>query len=318
MSWCPGMSTPAWVAFAAVSTLWGIPYLFIKVAVDDGVSPAFLAWVRVVLGAVVCSGSRRAPVSCGRCAVAGAGSRSSPSWRSRSRLRSSRPASSTCPRRWRRSSSPRHRCSSRCWRCASTTRSASGGTRLAGLLLGLAGVVALATSLGLRRGRRARVAAHVHRPASRGSCAGASGGVNAVEAPSRRPRRGTAEISGVTRTCRAAATVAAVTGDSSPLNSSNLGDAGTHLRDGNPSERRPLRLLSRRHLRRRTPFSKDAHRLSSISRAVYPRLTCTDLVPLACRRRRRPRGPTPSQGKSCLRGNDVRKFRRPRASSGSA
>ena len=47
------MSVRAWIAFAAVSTLWGIPYLFIKVAVDDGVPPFFLAWVRVVLGAVV-------------------------------------------------------------------------------------------------------------------------------------------------------------------------------------------------------------------------------------------------------------------------
>jgi drug/metabolite transporter (DMT)-like permease len=47
------MSPRAWVAFAAVSTLWGMPYLFIKVAVDDGVSPVFLAWVRVVLGAAV-------------------------------------------------------------------------------------------------------------------------------------------------------------------------------------------------------------------------------------------------------------------------
>jgi drug/metabolite transporter (DMT)-like permease len=47
------MSARAWAAFAAVSILWGIPYLFIKVAVDDGVPPAFLAWVRVVLGAAV-------------------------------------------------------------------------------------------------------------------------------------------------------------------------------------------------------------------------------------------------------------------------
>ncbi len=47
------MSARAWISFAAVSTLWGIPYLFIKVAVDDGVPPAFLAWVRVVLGALV-------------------------------------------------------------------------------------------------------------------------------------------------------------------------------------------------------------------------------------------------------------------------
>lgn len=42
-----------WAVFAAVSVIWGIPYLFIKVAVDDGVPPAFLAWVRVVLGAAV-------------------------------------------------------------------------------------------------------------------------------------------------------------------------------------------------------------------------------------------------------------------------
>jgi len=47
------MSTRAWTAFAAVSTLWGIPYLFIKVAVDDGVPPVFLAWARVLMAAVV-------------------------------------------------------------------------------------------------------------------------------------------------------------------------------------------------------------------------------------------------------------------------
>ncbi len=47
------MSARAWSAFAAVAVLWGIPYLFIKVAVDDGVPPAFLAWVRVLLGAAV-------------------------------------------------------------------------------------------------------------------------------------------------------------------------------------------------------------------------------------------------------------------------
>jgi drug/metabolite transporter (DMT)-like permease len=45
------VSTRAWVIFGAVSVLWGIPYLFIKVAVDDGVPPAFLAWVRVILAA---------------------------------------------------------------------------------------------------------------------------------------------------------------------------------------------------------------------------------------------------------------------------
>ena len=38
------------MTFAAVAILWGIPYLWIKVVVDEGVSPAFLAWVRIVLG----------------------------------------------------------------------------------------------------------------------------------------------------------------------------------------------------------------------------------------------------------------------------
>src|SRR3954449_5438980 len=47
------MSARAWAGFAAMSIVWGIPYLFIKVAVDDGVPPAVLAWTRVVLGAAV-------------------------------------------------------------------------------------------------------------------------------------------------------------------------------------------------------------------------------------------------------------------------
>jgi drug/metabolite transporter (DMT)-like permease len=47
------MSPRAWAAFASISILWGIPYLFIKVAVDEGVPPAFVAWSRVTLAAVV-------------------------------------------------------------------------------------------------------------------------------------------------------------------------------------------------------------------------------------------------------------------------
>src|SRR3954465_14608033 len=47
------MSVRAWAGFFAMSTIWGVPYLFIKVAVDDGVPPAALAWARVVLGAGV-------------------------------------------------------------------------------------------------------------------------------------------------------------------------------------------------------------------------------------------------------------------------
>jgi len=47
------MSARAWAGFAAMSLVWGIPYLFIKVAVDGGLSPAFIAWVRVTLAAAI-------------------------------------------------------------------------------------------------------------------------------------------------------------------------------------------------------------------------------------------------------------------------
>src|SRR3954451_1455981 len=47
------MSARAWGLFAAMSLIWGIPYLFIKIAVDDGVPPIFVAWSRVTLGAAV-------------------------------------------------------------------------------------------------------------------------------------------------------------------------------------------------------------------------------------------------------------------------
>ena len=47
------MSRRAWVLFASISLIWGVPYLFIKIAVDGGVSPFFLAWVRVALAAAI-------------------------------------------------------------------------------------------------------------------------------------------------------------------------------------------------------------------------------------------------------------------------
>ncbi|HVX34188.1 MAG TPA: DMT family transporter [Solirubrobacterales bacterium] len=47
------MSRRAWGAFAAVSVLWGLPYLFIKIADDDGMPPLDLAWARIALGAAV-------------------------------------------------------------------------------------------------------------------------------------------------------------------------------------------------------------------------------------------------------------------------
>jgi drug/metabolite transporter (DMT)-like permease len=46
------MSRWAWAAFATVAILWGVPYLFIKVAVGE-VSPVFVAWVRLVIAAAV-------------------------------------------------------------------------------------------------------------------------------------------------------------------------------------------------------------------------------------------------------------------------
>jgi drug/metabolite transporter (DMT)-like permease len=47
------VSPRAWVLFVAMSLIWGIPYLFIKIAVDDGVPPLFVAFSRVALGAAV-------------------------------------------------------------------------------------------------------------------------------------------------------------------------------------------------------------------------------------------------------------------------
>jgi len=46
------LSPRGWALFAAVSVLWGVPYLFIKLAVED-LSPGFVAWSRVALAALV-------------------------------------------------------------------------------------------------------------------------------------------------------------------------------------------------------------------------------------------------------------------------
>jgi drug/metabolite transporter (DMT)-like permease len=47
------VSARAWLLFAAMSAVWGIPYLFIKIAVDNGLDPLLVAWGRVALGAVL-------------------------------------------------------------------------------------------------------------------------------------------------------------------------------------------------------------------------------------------------------------------------
>jgi drug/metabolite transporter (DMT)-like permease len=46
------MSPRGWALFAAVSVVWGVPYLFIKLAVED-LSPGFVAWSRVALAAAI-------------------------------------------------------------------------------------------------------------------------------------------------------------------------------------------------------------------------------------------------------------------------
>jgi len=41
------------VYFVLSSVIWGVPYLLVKIAVDGGVAPGFIAWSRVALGAAV-------------------------------------------------------------------------------------------------------------------------------------------------------------------------------------------------------------------------------------------------------------------------
>jgi drug/metabolite transporter (DMT)-like permease len=47
------MTRRAWLLFAAMCVIWGIPYLMIKVVVDAGVAPGFLVFARTAIGAVL-------------------------------------------------------------------------------------------------------------------------------------------------------------------------------------------------------------------------------------------------------------------------
>ena len=47
------MSVRAWVLLATCSTCWGLPYLLIKLLVEDGVPVGVVAFARVVVGALV-------------------------------------------------------------------------------------------------------------------------------------------------------------------------------------------------------------------------------------------------------------------------
>lgn len=46
------MSTRAWLAFGALGIIWGLPYLFIKLAVRE-ISPFDVAWGRITLAALI-------------------------------------------------------------------------------------------------------------------------------------------------------------------------------------------------------------------------------------------------------------------------
>jgi drug/metabolite transporter (DMT)-like permease len=47
------MTRRAWLSFAAISLIWGVPYLFIRIALRGGMTPFALAWSRVTLAAIV-------------------------------------------------------------------------------------------------------------------------------------------------------------------------------------------------------------------------------------------------------------------------
>jgi drug/metabolite transporter (DMT)-like permease len=46
------VSARGWALFAAVGVIWGVPYLFIKIAVDE-LSPSVVAWSRLALAAAI-------------------------------------------------------------------------------------------------------------------------------------------------------------------------------------------------------------------------------------------------------------------------
>ena len=61
------MTWRGWLAFAALGIIWGLPYFFIKVAVQE-VSPLVLAFSRVVLATAILA--RRDRLAARRAALA--------------------------------------------------------------------------------------------------------------------------------------------------------------------------------------------------------------------------------------------------------
>ena len=46
------MSAPAWLAFVALGVIWGLPYFFIKIALQE-LAPLVVAWGRLLLAALI-------------------------------------------------------------------------------------------------------------------------------------------------------------------------------------------------------------------------------------------------------------------------
>jgi drug/metabolite transporter (DMT)-like permease len=47
------MTRRSWLLMGLLAALWGASYLFIKVALEDGILPVFIVWARIALGALV-------------------------------------------------------------------------------------------------------------------------------------------------------------------------------------------------------------------------------------------------------------------------
>src|SRR3712207_2646774 len=47
------MTRRSWILMAVLAALWGASYMFIKIAIDDGLSDAFIVFARTALGALV-------------------------------------------------------------------------------------------------------------------------------------------------------------------------------------------------------------------------------------------------------------------------
>ncbi len=47
------MTRRAWILMGTLAALWGASYMFIKIALDDGLSDTFIVFARTALGALV-------------------------------------------------------------------------------------------------------------------------------------------------------------------------------------------------------------------------------------------------------------------------